>query len=652
MNGAPLPDDVLSMLMNRGGEKLLPSPEHAIFLQPGEQVELDAGLLFHRSPGEVGIERGDIITFTALFVASEGPMVEPPRPSPVVDPIALAEKYGEKPRYGGTFLSAVPSNPPHRDIHQFTGNIMTMAPLYNGLLMANPYDWQDVLPDLVWRWEVKPDGRAWIFFLSEGIRWHDGEPFTSQDVVYSFNRILSNGRVAGNEETGSFRDRMWEATFEKFEAIDDLTVAVITQGPTPLVPKILSDAYASIIPAHISEKDPLNALREDPAPMGTGPFRLAAEPDGNVWRYERNPDYFKPQTPFLDGIETFVIGDEGTRVAALLTQQIYWSSPTISPTLPLELAEDITRGNPHIIHEGIPTFRFDYLAMNAERAPFDDLRVRQAFNHALDRNAFLETRNQRGLVGTALFPEGEWAMPIEMRNELIGYGPDMEERNANATAFLAEYEAENGKVDWSNVQYTCAATADVDISCVNAEIVQVLMRKVGVDLVLKPLEIGEALFNQVDGEFDMAGTSLGIDFDDPADAFDKTYVSGARWGFHRHFDPEIDKLYEDMKFTADPEKRREIAWLIDQLAMNNSGMLVLRWRASEHLRWDFVGGWSGSPAFTSTNARMEHVFLNFDDLSHTREPGTASPQWSPTDWLGPARGQGAAIEQLMPWLRE
>ena len=97
LNRAPLPDG-LSMLMGSGGE-LRPSPGHTTLIQPGELMTLEVGLRFHRSPGELGLDSGDVIKFTALFRAAEGPVVEPPRPRPVVDPIELAKQYGETPRY-------------------------------------------------------------------------------------------------------------------------------------------------------------------------------------------------------------------------------------------------------------------------------------------------------------------------------------------------------------------------------------------------------------------------------------------------------------------------------------------------------------------------------------------------------------------------
>jgi peptide/nickel transport system substrate-binding protein len=541
-----------------------------------------------------------------------------PAPSGGIDPVALAAKFGEKPRYGGIFLNAVIENLPHHDFHQGVGsNIQTQMQLYNGLLMTNPYDWQEIVRDLAHSWEASSDGMKYTFFLEENVKWHDGAPFSSADVKYTFDRILHKGKVAGNDTTGNFRNALWIPFIESFEAPDANTVVVNLKGPTPLVLKIFSDGYASIIPKHISEVDPINALKEDRKPIGTGPFKLTEEPSTVLWKYERNPNYFKDGLPFLDGLESHIILDIQTRATAVLTENVFWTDPTSIPQLPVDLAESIAKQDSGIVHESIPNFLFNFFAMNTTRPPFDDVRVRQAFSEALDREQFLigGLGNQKGVIGTALFPGGAWAMPQEMREELIGYGPDMEKRIAHAKDLLAEYEAEKGEIDWGAIQYQIATQ---HISETNGQIVQALMKKVDVDLVLKPVETITAWTNQVDGDFNMSGMIGAIDFDDPTEAFSKNYVTGAVYGFHRNFTQEMDDLYSQQLFTSDPEERKKIAWEVDRLAMNDSGTLILLWTVAEQLRRDYVKGWRAAPGARNTVARMEYVWLDKPEFPFSR----------------------------------
>ena len=620
LNGAPLPDDALSMLMGRGGEELLPSPEHAILIQPEELLELDAGLLFQKSPGELGIDSGDVITFTALFIAAEGPVVEPPRPRPVTDPIELAKQYGETPRYGGKFLNAVIETVPHHDYSQGVGsNYQTQTQLLNTLLMSNPYDWTQIMPDLAHSWEVSADGRKYTFYLHEGVKWHDGAPFSSADVKYTFDRIIAKGKILGNETAGTFNNRMWVAIIDSIETPDANTVVINLRGSTPTLLAILSDAASSIIPKHISEKDPLNALKEHLKPIGTGPFRLTEEPTTLLWRYERNPDYFKPALPFLDEMESHVILDIETRATAVVTERVHWSDPTPLPQIPFSLAERLGK-EPGVVHEGIPSLLFNHFIVNTQKAPFDDIRVRQAFSEALDRPQFLldGLGNQRGVIGTALFPNGKWAMPIEMRNELIGYGPDMAKRSANAKRLLAEYEADNGPIDWDNdVHYQCATN---HISCENAQIAQALIKKnLGVVLTLDTMEIMRLVGLFFDGGFNQSGIIGLNEFDDPTSAFGKSYVTGSRYGsWARNSNAEIDALYEKQLFIADEDERKKIVWEMDAIAMNDASLNILLWTVTEHLRRDFIKGWVSFPSVQNTSVRMEHVWLDIPGTRTTK----------------------------------
>ena len=188
-------------------------------------------------------------------------------------------------------------------------------------------------------------------------------------------------------------------------------------------------------------------------------------------------------------------------------------------------------GEDGVIHEGISSLAFNHYIVNVEKPPFDDIRVRQAFSEALEREQFLVDGlgGQRGVIGTALFPNGQWAMPIEMRNELIGYGPDMEKRSTNAKRLLAEYEAEKGPIDWDNdVHYQCAVN---HIACENAQIVQALIKQnLDVELTLDTMEIMNLVGKFVDGGYNQSGIIWINEFDDPTSAFGKSYVTGSRYG--------------------------------------------------------------------------------------------------------------------------
>ena len=420
LNGAPVPD-ALSMLMGPEGGELRPSPNHETLIQPGELVALDVGLLFHRSPGELGIDAGDVITFTALFKADDRPIVQPPptgttpgiKPVPMdgnfVDAIALAQQYGETPKYGGTLLNAGLALFSSHDIHQSSGlNVMAMGPLYNGLLITNPYVSTEVMPDLAYGWEISEDGQTYTFHLHEGVTWHDGTPFTAQDVVWNVLRIYHRGKIGPNVDgnIGNFKYTMWNALMEPpdaqgndvgITAPDANTVVFKAQFPSPLILLLFGAVTSSILPRHIGENDPVNAIWEMRRPIGTGAFSLTEEPTTDLWKFERYPGYFKTQTPFVDRLESHLILDQQTRATAILTERIHWNNPSTYSAIDFPLAKAMAEQDPGIVWTSVPNYLFEAFAMENTREPFDDIRVRQAFSHALERGQFLnEFEGRRG----------------------------------------------------------------------------------------------------------------------------------------------------------------------------------------------------------------------------------------------------------------
>ena len=527
--------------------------------------------------------------------------------------LALALAHGDKPRYGGKFFSVGNEEIPFYDMHQTSlgGIYAAVAPAYNCLIRTSPYDpkGQEIMPELADTWEVSDGGKTLTFHLHKGVKWHDGAPFSSADVKYTIERIMHppQGMV-------SPRGPVFNALIERVEAPDPDTVVVYGKGPSALLLPLFASGHNVIIPKHIVEPDPVNALKT--RVIGTGPFRLKEPPTTSLWKYERNPDYFQKDLPYLDEIEIHLITDPQAMVAALLSKRVYWSDAFAHANMDRDLAKSTVQQNPNLIHSANPGLIVSHLTLQSEKPPFDDLRVRQALSEAVRREAISELGNQAGAVGTGVYPLGPWAMPREMRDQLIGYGPDIAQRIAHAKELLAAYEKEKGKIDWSKIKLQCATT--IKFSCENAQVVQQLLKKINVNIGLEPMLFSQLRANEVSGNYWLSLLGAAIDFDDPIDTFGQWFVTkGGRW-YQRRSVPEIDKLYEQQKFIADPEERKKVIWEMDKLAMNDAAYLILHWFDLHHVRWNFVKGWTITPDIRSTNARMDYVWLDLPELPHTR----------------------------------
>jgi peptide/nickel transport system substrate-binding protein len=527
--------------------------------------------------------------------------------------LALAAAHGEKPRYGGTFLSAGNEEVPFYDLHQTSlgGVYAAVAPAYNCLIRTSPYDPMalDLIPELAETWEISEGGKTITFHLHKGVKWHDGVPFSSADVQYTIERIMTppQGMV-------SPRGPVFAALIARVETPDPDTVVIHGKGPSGLLLPLFANGWNVIIPKHIAEKDPVNALKT--TVIGTGPFRLKEPPTSSLWKYERNPEYFQKDRPFLDAMEIHLITDPQALVTAILGKRVFWSDVFPHPNMDRDLSQSAAQQNPHLVRSSSPILGVQHLTLQSEKPPFDDVRVRQALSEALRREAFGELGTQSGAVGTGNYPFGPWGMPPERRHQLIGYGPDMAKRITHAKDLLASYEKEKGKIDWSKLKAQCGT--NLKFSCENGQIMQQLLKKINVHVDLEPMLLSQLRGNEVSGNYVMSLLGAATNFDDPIDTFGQLFVTnGGRW-YQRRSLPALDKLFAQQTFMADPEARKQVVWEMDTLAMNDAAYLILQWPEFYHVRWDFVKGWTHTPNLWSTNARMDTVWLDLPELPHSR----------------------------------
>src|SRR5262249_29521938 len=170
------------------------------------------------------------------------------------------------------------------DIQQ-GGTQSVMCQMYSNLVQWNLGDGlRSILPDLATRWDVAPDGKAYTFYLRDGVKFHDSTPFSAQDVVATFNRIIKppQGIVSLNQPLFTAVD--------KVEATDNMTVKFTLNKPQPIFLQILADPYQIIYSKKALDENNQD-LRKVIAP-GTGPFLLKEKRDAEKWTFDRNPNFY------------------------------------------------------------------------------------------------------------------------------------------------------------------------------------------------------------------------------------------------------------------------------------------------------------------------------------------------------------------------
>ena len=281
---------------------------------------------------------------------------------------------------GGTLIMIVqpeqPSLASYISTSQPIGQVATKV--YDGLL---EYDSETrARPALAESWSISDDGKAITFNLRKGVKWHDGEPFTSADVQFTFMEVLKKFHPRG---INNYRE------LQAVETPDAHTAVFRLSGPAPYIMRILSAYESPVVPKHLFAGQDVRDYSYANKPIGTGPFRFVEWKRGQYMRFDRNEDYWKPGLPYLDRIVARFIPDAGTRTAAVETGEAHLTAYNHIPTQDLPLLEKL----PHLTvtqkgYEMMPGVTF--LIFDTTRPPFDNQKVRQAVSYAIDREFIID----------------------------------------------------------------------------------------------------------------------------------------------------------------------------------------------------------------------------------------------------------------------
>ena len=334
---------------------------------------------------------------------------------------------------GGTLRLYHNDNPPSTSLHEEAtiASVTPFAAIFNNLVVFDPAKVHEsidtVIPDLAESWSWDSTNTKLTFKLRQGVKWHDGQPFTAKDVQCTWRMLI------GKTETQDFKRnprKVWYTKLQDVSVNGDYEATFELSEPQPSLPVLLASAFSPVYPCHV----PQQVMRTKP--VGTGPFKFVEFKRGESVRLVRNPDYWKKDRPYLDEITFRMIDSRATRMLAFATGDYDITFPS---DVSVPLMKDIKARAPNAICEMTATGTQINLMVNRVNPPFDNPDIRKAMSLALDRKPF-NTILMEGLarMGGAMLakPEGEWGMPPEMVSSLTGYGPDTEKNVAEAQAIM------------------------------------------------------------------------------------------------------------------------------------------------------------------------------------------------------------------------
>src|SRR5438874_9218798 len=333
---------------------------------------------------------------------------------------------------GGVLKNAGFDNPDSMSLHEeATGAALRpMMGVFNNLVMYNQHVAQNspdsIIPDLATSWSWSEDGKELTFPLRPGVRWHDGKPFTAADVKCTWDLLLG----IGNEKLRVNPRKTWYLNLDRVTTNGDYDTTFPLKRPQPAMLSLLASGWSPVYPCHV----PAREMRTHP--IGTGPFKFVEFNPNEVVRTARNPDYWKPGRPYLDGIEWHIIKDIATRNLTFIAGKYDISSP-YGTTVPL--LDEVKSQAPQAICELTATNVSRNLILNPEKPAFDNRDLRRAVALTLDRKAFIDILQQgKGDIGATMLPppEGLCGMPPEMLATLPGYDTDIAKSRAEARKIM------------------------------------------------------------------------------------------------------------------------------------------------------------------------------------------------------------------------
>ena len=469
--------------------------------------------------------------------------------------LAIAIASAAEPKQGGVLRMYHRDSPGNASIHEgatYSVNVPFM-PVFNNLVIykqdvaQNSMD--SIVPELAESWAWSGDNKTLTFKLRQGVKWHDGKPFTSADVKCTFDMLMGKSQQKLRQNPR----KAWYEEVDEVAISGDFEAAFHLKRPQPSLLAFLASGYTPVYPCHVSPAE----MRTHP--IGTGPFKFIEFKANESIKLVRNPDYWRKDRPYLDGIEFTIITNRSTAILAFVAGKFDMTFPT-EVTIPL--LKDVKSQAPNVTCVVEPTNVSTNIIVNSSNPPFDNLDIRRALALTLDRKAFISImfEGQADIGGTMEpAPDGLWAMPKEMLESIPGYGPDIEANREAARKLMqkAGYGPDKHlavKVSTRNIaQYRDPAVILID-----------QLKPIYIDAELDVVDTAQWFPKVARKDYALGLNLTGNAVDDPDQSFYENYSCGSERNYTNYCNKDIEKLFDQQSVETDVAKRKKLVWEIDK----------------------------------------------------------------------------------------
>jgi peptide/nickel transport system substrate-binding protein len=482
---------------------------------------------------------------------------------------------------GGILRMPASNSPASMSIHEESTRfaITPAMGVFNNLVLFDQHiaqnNFDTIRPELAESWTWNKEGTALTFKLRQGVKWHDGKPFTAADVKCTWDMLAGKAK----DKLRVNPRKSWYRNLEAVVTNGDREVTFRLKRPQPSLLALLASGASPVYPCHVTTAQ----MRQHP--IGTGPFKFVEYKPNEGIKLAKNPDYWKPGRPYLDGIEYSTIPNVSTQTLAFAAGKFDMTFPYgVSIPVLRELKSQAPQAECELtIDNGSRT-----MIVNRSAPPFDNPELRRAMGLALDRKAFVDILTEgQGAIGATMLPppDGIWSMPPEMLASMPGYDPDVGKRRDEARKIMHELGYGPDKrlpvtVTTRNIPgYRDPAVIMID-----------QLKEIYIDGTLDAVDTA-VYFPKVlrkDYAVGMAITETALD--DPDQMFFENYVCGAERNYTGYCNPETDKLIDRQSAETDIGKRRQLVWEIERKLAEDRARPVIFYTRVATCRQPYVNG--------------------------------------------------------------
>ncbi|MBI4083002.1 MAG: ABC transporter substrate-binding protein [Candidatus Lambdaproteobacteria bacterium] len=524
-------------------------------------------------------------------------------PIPVLSTLALAAVLAAAPaqaqKYGGILKSAQRENPNSLSILDESGSFVTAWPMggvYNSVAYFDPLkpaeSVETLIPDLARSWVWNADYTQITFTLNQGVRWHDGKPFTAKDVKHTFDVV----REASPQKLRINPRKAWWKNVKDIASNGDFEVTFTLGRPQPSLLLMLSSGLTPVYAAHV----PVAKYRTET--MGTGPFKMVEFKRDQALKVRKNTDYFVKGRPYLDGIDYIIIRNKATRTAALQSGQLDVNQPTETEQA---VYETLKATVPDMEFNKTPNPTVVNMLLNHAVAPFNNPKLRRAFALALDKAAFTRAVEPGYIIGGVMLPRphGAWGLTESELADVAGYGDPVAGKE-EARKLMAELGY--GPTNPFQVKIT---TQNVNTYRNWANWAVGELKHVHVAGELDIVETGNYYPRMIRKEFAMAVQATGSPLDEPDASLSEGYTCGSPRNYSHYCNPELQKTFDVQSMTIDTAKRLQMVHRIERQLMEEVATISIGFRINYNARRGFVKNFVGHNT-PSNWGRMQDVWID------------------------------------------